>query len=240
MIKVIAYVAVAAAFARPADSFDSRLAALAQDKDNTLTDEEKKAGWKLLFDGKTTEGWRGYKKDKMPDGWQVVDGVLTRAKGGGDIVTIGEFADFEFMADWRIAPKGNSGIMYRVAESEKAPYETGPEYQVLDDAGHGDGNNPLTSAGSIYDVYAPNKKVVKAANEWNHTKIVAKGNHIEHWLNGEKVVEAEIGSDDWNQRIAKSKWKSAAKYAKETKGHIDLQDHGDKVEFKNIKIKELK
>jgi hypothetical protein len=226
--RLISLVAVAAAFARPAAD------------DNTLTDEEKKAGWKLLFDGKTTEGWRGYKKEKMPDGWQVVDGALARVKGGGDILTVGEYADFELMVDWRIAAKGNSGIMYRVAESEKAPYETGPEYQVLDDAGHPDGKNPLTAAASIYDVYAPAKKVVKPANEWNHTKIVAKGNHLEHWLNGEKVVEAEIGSDDWNQRIAKSKWKNAAKYAKETKGHIDLQDHGDKVEFKNIKLKELK
>jgi hypothetical protein len=209
-------------------------------EDNTLSDEEKKAGWKLLFDGKTTEGWRGYKKEKMPEGWKAIDGILTTGGKNGDVVTIEQFADFELAADWRISPKGNSGIMYRVAESESAPYMTGPEYQVLDDAGHGDGKNPLTSAGSIYDVYAPSKKVVKGPGEWNHTKIIAKGNHLEHWLNGEKIVEAEIGSDDWNQRIAKSKWSKATKYAKEKKGHIDLQDHGDKVEFKNIKILELK
>jgi len=201
-------------------------------QDNTLTDDEKKAGWKLLFDGKTTEGWKGYKKDKPSDGWQVVDGVLTLAKGGGDICTVEEFGDFEFQIDWKISPGGNSGIMYRVAETRGAPYETGPEYQVLDDDKHGDGKNPLTSAGS--------KKVAKPVGEWNHTKVVAKGNKIEHWLNGEKVCEAEIGSEDWNARVAKSKWAKVTTYGKETKGKIDLQDHGNKVEFKNIKILVLK
>jgi hypothetical protein len=206
-------------------------------QDNTLTEDEKKAGWKLLFDGKTTDGWKGYKKDKPGAGWQVVDGVLTLTKGGsGDICTVEEFADFEFVVDWKVAPKGNSGIMYRVAETRGAPYETGPEYQVLDDAGHGDGKNPITSAGSIYAVYPPAKKVVKPAGEWNTTKIVAKGTRIEHWLNGEKVCEAEIGSEDWNAKVAKSKWAKVATYAKEPKGKIDLQDHGDKVEYKNVKI----
>ncbi len=216
----------------------SLLPAAAQD--NALTEDEKKAGWKLLFDGKTTEGWKGYKKDKVGDGWQVVDGVLTLGKGGGDLCTVEEFGDFELQIDWRISSGGNSGIMYRVAETRNAPYETGPEYQVLDDDKHGDGKNPLTSAGSIYAVYAPAKKVVKPAGEWNHTKIVLKGNHVEHWLNGEKVCEAEIGSDDWNQRIAKSKWAKVTTYAKEAKGKIDLQDHGNKVEFKNIKVLVLK
>jgi hypothetical protein len=214
------------------------LAALGQD--NTLTEDEKKDGWKLLFDGKTTEGWRGYNKDKMPDGWQVVEGVLTRAKGGGDICTVEEFDDFELSIDWRVAPGGNSGIMYRVAESKAPPYVTGPEYQVLDDDKHGDGKNPITSAGSLYAVYAPSKKVAKPAGEWNRSKIVAKGKKIEHWLNGEKVVDCEIGSEDWNQRISKSKWKGEANYGKVPKGRIDLQDHGDKVEFKNIKIRALK
>jgi len=111
---------------------------------------------------------------------------------------------------------------------------------VLDDEKHGHGNNPLTLAGSMYAVSAPSKKVVKPANEWNHTKIVLKGNHLEHWLNGEKVCEAEIGSEDWNARVGKSKWAKVAGYAKEPKGKIDLQDHGNKVEFKNIKILILK
>jgi hypothetical protein len=209
-------------------------------QDNTLTEDEKKAGWKLLFDGKTLDGWKGYKKDKPADSWKVVDGVLTLDGKGGDICTVEEFGDFEFQIDWKISAGGNSGIMYRVAETRGAPYETGPEYQVLDDEKHGDGKNPLTSAGSIYAVYAPAKKVVKPAGEWNHTKIVAKGNHIEHWLNGEKVCEAEIGSEDWNAKVAKSKWAKVTTYAKETKGKIDLQDHGNKVEYKNIKVLALK
>lgn len=209
-------------------------------QDNTLTEEEKKAGWKLLFDGKTLEGWKGYRKDKPGEGWKAVDGVLTLDGKGGDICTTEEFADFELHADWKISAGGNSGIMYRVAETKGAPYETGPEYQVLDDERNGDGKNPLTSAGSIYAVYAPAKKVVKPANEWNHTKIVVKGAHIEHWLNGEKICEAEVGSDDWNARIAKSKWAKVTSYAKESKGKIDLQDHGSKVEFKNLKILSLK
>jgi hypothetical protein len=176
----------------------------------------------------------------MPDGWQAVDGVLATRGKAGDICTIEEFTDFELQVDWKISPGGNSGIMYRVAETRGAPYETGPEYQVLDDERHGDGKNPLTSAGSIYAVYPPTKKVVKPAGEWNHTRIVVKGNHVEHWLNGEKVCEAEIGSEDWNARVAKSKWAKVSSYAKEAKGKIDLQDHGDKVEFKNIKILVLK
>jgi len=209
-------------------------------QDNTLTEDEKKAGWKLLFDGKTLDGWKGYKKDKPADSWKVADGVLTLDGKGGDICTVEEFGDFEFQIDWKISAGGNSGIMYRVAETRGAPYETGPEYQVLDDDKHGDGKNPLTSAGSIYAVYPPAKKVVKPAGEWNHTKIVAKGNHLEHWLNGEKVCEAEIGSEDWNAKVAKSKWAKVTTYAKETKGKIDLQDHGNKVEYKNIKVLALK
>jgi hypothetical protein len=210
-------------------------------QDNSLNQEEKNHGWKLLFDGKTTAGWRGYKKDKCPDSWQVIDGILTCSKkGGGDIVTLEEFGDFELVAAWRISPGGNSGIMYRVSESEGAPYMTGPEYQLLDNAKHPDGKRAKTSAGSIYDLYEPAKEVCKPAGEWNYTKILVKGTHVEHWLNGEKIVDAEIGSEDWNKRIGMSKWKDAKKYAKETKGHIDLQDHGDKVEFKNIKIHELK
>jgi hypothetical protein len=208
-------------------------------QDNTLTDEEKAAGFKLLFDGKTLDGWRGWKKDKPTEAWKVVDGVLTLAGKGGDILTVEQYADFELKIDWRVAPGGNSGIMYRVTETEGAPYMTGPEYQVLDNAKHGDGKNPKTSTASIYAVYAPAKDVSKPAGEWNSTRIVAKGKKIEHWLNGEKVAEAEIGSEDWAKRVADSKWKTAKKYAQEPKGHIDLQDHGDKVEYKNIKIRVL-
>lgn len=207
--------------------------------DNVLSPEEKNAGWRLLFDGATLQGWRGYKKDTCPDGWQVVDGALTRVKGGGDLVTVETFDDFELSIDWRIAPRGNSGIMYRVAETEGASYMTGPEYQILDHAGHGDGRNTLTSAASCYGLYAPMKDVAKPAGQWNRARIIARGNHVEHWLNGEKVVEYEIASDDWNQRVARSKFKAWPQFAKVPKGHLCLQDHGDRVEYKNIKIRVL-
>jgi len=211
--------------------------AMAAAQDNALTDDEKKAGFKLLFDGKSLDGWRGYKKDKAPAGWTVVEGSLARTGGGGDLLTVEQFENFELKIDWKVAPGANSGIIYRCTEAEGAPYMTGPEYQVLDDAKHGDGKNGLTSAGSLYAVYAPSKKTAKPAGEWNSTRIVVNGKKVEHWLNGEKVVDCEIGSEDWVKRVAGSKWKDAKKYGLEPKGHVDLQDHGDKVEFKNIKIR---
>jgi hypothetical protein len=210
---------------------------------NTLTADEKKAGWRLLFDGKTTAGWRGYQKKEMPAGWKVVGGALTLAdKGAGDIVTVEEFKNFELAIDWRIAKGGNSGIMYRVGESENAPYLTGPEYQVLDDERHPDANQgaPGTrKAGALYDMYPVEKKVAHPAGQWNSARIVVVGKTIEHWLNGEKVVETRIGTPGWNERLAKSKWAKVANFAKLASGYIDLQDHGDKVEFRNIKVREI-
>jgi hypothetical protein len=211
-------------------------AASARDGDNTLSDEEKKAGWKLLFDGKTTEGWRGWKKDKMPDGWQVIDGILTRVKGSGDVITVDQYENFELVMDWRLAVGGNSGIMYLVQETDHAPYETGPEYQLLDEAKHGITRTDPTATGACYALYPPTADAGKPIGEWNRTKIVLNHRKLEHWLNGQKIVECEIGSADWNERVQKSKFKAWANFAKATKGHIDLQDHGGKVEFKNIKI----
>lgn len=211
----------------------------AQDKPNELTAAEKKAGWKLLFDGKTTDGWRGYKKDRMPDGWKVENGALVRVSGGGDIVTTEQFDNFELSLEWKIAPGGNSGIMYRVSESEGAPYMTGPEMQVLDNSKHADGKNPLTSAGACYALYPPPKDVTRPVGEWNRARILVNGNKVEHWLNGEKLVAYEIGSEDWNRKIAASKFKSWARFGKEPKGHICLQDHGDRVEYRSIKIRPL-
>jgi hypothetical protein len=207
---------------------------------NTLTAKEKADGWKLLFDGKTTDGWRGYKKDKMPDGWKVEDGALARAGGGGDIVTVDQYDNFEFTLEWKISEGGNSGIMYHVTEEFGAPYETGPECQVLDNAKHGDGKNPLTSAGACYALYPPAKDVTKPVGEWNLVKIVCKGPHVEHWLNGVKLLEYENGSDEWIKKIEGSKFKAWPKFGKCPKGHIDLQDHGNLVWFRNIKIHPLK
>lgn len=213
-------------------------------KPNTLTSAEVKAGWKLLFDGKTTKGWRGYQKADMPPGWEVKDGALTLAKPGhADIVTVDEYASFELVFEWRVHEGGNSGLIYRVAETEKQPYLTGPEYQLLDEERHPDamkGAEGSHRSGALYDVYPPSKSVCKPAMQWNASKVVLNGNHVEHWLNGVKVVEAEIGSDDWKTRVALSKWAKAEKFAKASKGFIDFQDHGDPIELRSIKLRVLK
>jgi hypothetical protein len=209
------------------------------DDPNSLTEEEKKAGFKLLFDGKTTAGWRGFRKKEMPSGWQVIDGALARVGPGGDIVTVDQFKNFELLLQWKVAPGANSGIMYHVSEDERAPYLTGPEYQILDNARHADGKSPLTSAASCYALYAPTKDATRPVGEWNDAKILVKGRHVEHWLNGEKVVEYEKGGAEWNDKVAKSKFNSMKNFGKTTEGHIDLQDHGDQVWYRAIKIRVL-
>ena len=212
----------------------------AQAAPNSLTAEEKAAGWKLLFDGKTTAGWRAYGADTMPTGWQVVDGSLTRVSRAADIITRDQYGDFELTLDWKLQPGGNSGLFYRAVEGLEWIYHGAPEYALLDDARHNDGKNPLTSAGSVHSVYAPPRGVVKPAGEWNTSRVVAKGTHIEHWLNGQKVVEYEQGSADWAARVAKSKFAAWPMYGKAMKGYIGLQEHGGRAEFRNIKIRELK
>ena len=194
-------------------------------------------GWTVLFDGSSTDQWRGYRKDSFPAGWVIEDGSLVRKARGGDIITKEQYDNFELELEWKVAPGGNSGVMYRVTEEENAPYLTGPEYQVLDDERHADGKRPETSSGSFYAMYAPAKKVVKPAGEWNKTRIVVDGNHVEHWLNGEKVVACEMWSDDWKARLAASKFAAWKKFATNSKGHIVLQDHGDLVWYRNVRIR---
>jgi hypothetical protein len=204
-----------------------------------LTPDERAAGWRLLFDGATTAGWRGYKQREMPRGWQVVDGALTRVGEGGDIITNDQFGNFELALEWKVAPGGNSGIFYRVTEDADHTYETGPEMQVLDDARHRDGQSRLTSAGALYGLYAAPAGAAKPAGEWNAARIVVNGSHVEHWLNGVKTAETEIGSADWNRRVADSKFREWPGFGKASRGYIALQDHGDWVAFRNIKIKVL-
>ena len=199
--------------------------------------------WRSLFDGQTTNGWRAYKGTGMHPQWQARDGMLTVAgKGGdaGDIVTNDQFGDFELELEWKVPRGGNSGIFYRAAETAERIYEAAPEYQVPDDARHPDGKNPLTSAGAAYGLYAPPRGVVKPAGEWNQARIVVRGNHVEHWLNGQKVVDYELGSADWSAKVQASKFKDWPGYGKSARGHIGLQDHGDTVSFRNIRIRELK
>jgi hypothetical protein len=214
----------------------------------TLTDEEKAAGWKLLFDGKSTKGWRGFKAKKAPAAWSVKDGVLTFEAGAhasgtperGDLMTTAQYESFELSYDWKISEGGNSGVMYHVQETEDRPWKTGPEMQVLDNKKHKDGASPLTSAGSCYGLYPPGKDVSKPVGEWNQARLLVDNGHVEHWLNGEKVVSYEKGSDDWNAKVAASKFKEFPSFGKPTKGFIDFQDHNDKVEYRNIKLRVIK
>lgn len=207
---------------------------------NTLTAQEKAAGWKLLFDGTSTAGWRAYGADSMPSGWQAVDGSLTRVSRAADIITKEQFGDFELTLDWKVEPRGNSGLFYRAVEGLEWIYHGAPEYQILDDAGHRDGQNRLTSAGSNYGLYGAPRGVVKPAGEWNSSRIVARGAHVEHWLNGQKVVEYEQGSTEWAKLVEGAKFKAWPQYGKAMKGHIGLQEHGGRVEFRNIKIRAIR
>jgi hypothetical protein len=207
---------------------------------NSLSAQEKEAGWKLLFDGRSTAGWRNYRKQTIGPGWTVVDGILTRSgDNGGDIVTVDKYRNFELALDWRISEGGNSGILYRGTEDNDYIWQSGPEMQILDNERHADGKSELTSAGSVFAVYGAPHSAAHPAGQWNSAKIVANGDHIEHWLNGQKVVDYMLGSDDWKARVAASKWKTVPTYGKSPEGYIGLQDHGDKVEFRNIRIKVL-
>jgi hypothetical protein len=204
-----------------------------------LTPDAHGTRWKSLFDGKTTAGWRGYRSKTMPAGWQVIDGALTRVDSAGDIVTNDKYANFELELNWKVAEGGNSGIFYRVSEDSDYPWETGLEMQVLDDARHPDGRSPLTSAGSLFGIYPAPRGVVRPAGEWNAVRIVVRGHHIEHWLNGVKVVEAELGSPDWQARVKQSKFATMPGYGRNDTGYIGLQDHGNRVAYRFIRIRPL-
>jgi hypothetical protein len=206
----------------------------------TLTAEEKAAGWKLLFDGKSLAGWRSYKSETPPTGWRAVNGELVRDGEGGDLMTAEQFDDFELRFEWKVTANGNSGIIYRIATTEEFPWQTGPEYQILHNQGHRDGKAPITSAASNYAVNPPTKDVTRPVGEWNEGRLVARGNRVEHWLNGEKVVEYEINSADWLERVKASKFAKLANYGRIKRGYIALQDHGDVVSYRNIKIRTLR
>jgi hypothetical protein len=206
---------------------------------NTLTAAEKAAGWKLLFDGKGLDGWRAYEAGKPVAGWAVVDGALTRVGPGGDIVTSGTYRNFELALEWNVEPGGNSGVFYRAAPGSEWIYHSAPEMQVLDDERHADGKSPLTSAGANYGLHPAPRGVVKPAGQWNRVRLVVNGNHVEHWLNGQKIVEYELGSADWLALVAKSKFAEWPEYGKATEGFIGLQDHGNRVAYRNIKIRVL-
>lgn len=206
-------------------------------QENTLTAAEKAAGWKLLFDGRTTEGWRGFKAPAPDPGWTVKDGTLgPDPKTSKDIITRETFGDFELSFDWKISPKGNSGVMFRVVEEGDQTYFSGPEYQVLDNSR---GEPPLERAGALYGLYAPTRDVTRPVGEFNQSRIVLRGGKGEHWLNGVKVVEYDLNSPEFKAKVAATKFKAWPQFARARSGHIALQNHGDHVAYRNIKIRPL-
>jgi hypothetical protein len=211
---------------------------------NTLTDEEKAGGWKLLFDGKETSGWRAYAHTDFPkQGWVIEDGCLQTVVGGrgGDLVTTQQFTDFDLKFEWRISPAGNSGVKYLVKEGKSGKAGVGFEYQVLDDDKNDDAQTPNRQAGALYDLIAPNdSKRLKPVGEFNQGEIIVRGNHVEHWLNGAKIVQCELGSPALKEALATSKFARITWFGQKRPTVILLQDHGDAVWFRNLKIKELK
>lgn len=197
-------------------------------------------GWVALFDGKTTKGFHNFRSTTISPGWQVQDGALCRvAAGAGNIVTDGEYSNYELMFEWKVGPSSNSGVIFHVTEATDDGLISGPEYQILANAGHPDGRNPKTSAASNYALHAPIRDVTKQVGEWNQGKLVVNGDHVEHWLNGVKVVEYDLGNPEWKALVAASKFGQMPGYGTRRKGHIAFQDHGDPVCYRNIKIREL-
>jgi Domain of Unknown Function (DUF1080) len=198
-------------------------------------------GWRPLFDGRSTAGWHAFGGGAPGAGWQVVDGALTRTGQAGDLLTDEEFGSFELELEWQIQPGGNSGVFFHVVEDSTTQYvwQTGPEMQVLDNAGHADGRQPNTSAGSNFALYAPARDVTRPPGQWNAARLVVRGDHVEHWLNGEKLLEYELGSAEWQQRVAASKFAEMPRYGRARRGHIALQDHGDRVAYRNLRIRTL-
>lgn len=228
------------------------LLAVSCQQHNTLTAQEEAEGWVLLFNGENLDGWRDFNGDSLTNGWGVVDGCIQASGEGGDasgyIVTDKKYANFELVWDWKLTHGGNSGMLYHVVENPKfkVPYVTGPEYQLIDNEGWEEVNAPAKleewqKLGVDYAMHLPDysKMKVNPPGKWNTSKIVFDNGHVEHWLNGEKILEFEAWTDDWFARKGSGKWENATEYGLAKEGVICLQDHGDPASFRNIKIKEL-
>lgn len=198
------------------------------------------AKWHTLFDGKMTDAFRGWRSEGMPEGWHVRGGTLAKEGDVDDLVTKEQFGNFELELEWKIGKEGNSGVFYRATREYDHIYWSGPEYQLLDDANAPDGRNRLTAAASAYALYAPPAGVVKPFGEWNKTRILVNGDHVEHWLNGQKVVSYDLGSPEWKAKVAASKFAKYPNYGLAKKGFIGIQgDHSGSLELRRIRIREL-
>jgi hypothetical protein len=196
--------------------------------------------WRPLFDGKLLDTFRGWRSEGMPEGWHVVDGALAKEGDVDDLVTKEKFGNFELELEWMIGKGGNSGVFYRATREYDHIYWSGPEYQLLDDANAPDGRSRLTAAAAAYGLYGPPPGVVKAAGEWNKTRIIVNGNHVEHWLNGQKAVEYGFGSPDWKAKVAASKFGKYPNYGLAKSGFIGIQgDHPGSLQLRHIRIREL-
>jgi len=245
LLTTLAVSAVLLSFASPSFSAE---AAEKKPKEPKNKEEKKEKGSKkekfeILFDGKSTDKWRGYKRQDFPaKAWTIEEGVLkTNPKADPvDIVTKAKYDNFDLQFEWKVTPGANSGVMFHANEDFDEAWNTGPEYQVVDDEKHADGKNPKTSAAALYALIAPKGKELKPAGEWNEGRILVQGKHVEHYLNGQKVVEYDLGSPELEALIAKSKFASMPKFAKLDTGYIVLQHHHDEVAYRNVKVRRLK
>lgn len=202
----------------------------------------RKGKWKVLFNGRSTDAWRGFKQDSFPDKvWKVEGGTIKTVVGGEshDIITRKKYRNFALKLEWKIAPGGNSGIIYLVSEDFDQTWKTGPEMQVLDDAKHSDGKDPKTSAGALYALIAPVNKVLKPVGRWNRVRLIVNNGHVEHWLNGRKVLDYQLLSGRLQHLIAGTKFKDFPRFGQNRKGYVALQYHGDEVWYRKIRIRSL-
>jgi 3-keto-disaccharide hydrolase len=204
-----------------------------------------KPKWQVLFDGKTTASWRGFRRQTFPEKCWVIESESLKTVAGCDksdqidILTLNKYKNFEFELEWRVDPGANSGIIYLVSEDEDQTWKTGPEMQVLDDDKHPDGKIPKTSAGSLFALIAPANKTLRPVGEYNQARLVVRNGHVEHWLNGKKVLEYDLASDNLASLIAQSKFKTFHQFARMSEGHIALQFHGDNVWYRNVRVREI-
>jgi hypothetical protein len=245
---LLAALAVAPVFAfSPLPDCSSSAGQVAYSKDG-LTPDEHGREWQVLFDGKTTRGWRGFEDKAIPRAWRVEDGALTLSKlaegapteGRGDIVTDAEFGDFELRLQWAVEPGANSGIFFFAREGvADRIWKAAPEMQVLDDARHKDGELPSHRAGALYDIYEPKCNALRPAGEYNDARLVVRKGHVEHWLNGYRLVEYDLDSDDFRAKVKASKFRDQAEFARVHRGRLGLQDHGDVIRFRSIRLRKL-